>query len=133
METIDKNAEHEQSQEHNGCIGNPITNMLITSAQAFQLGAAESPCFVNSGQQPGDADHGYMAEELAGGEPPQAALDEVEALFEELQGKIEQAMGQVRATDERTAHLVLVSERLSRGMSDAHEKLDRLINHFKVA
>lgn len=128
METIDKNAEHGHGNENNGCIGHPITNMLMGSTSE----SAAALAFVNGGCQPGDEEHSYAAEGLAG-ELQREVLDEMDAMFEELHGQVQTALDQVRATDERTAHLVIVAERLARGVADAHEKLDRILNHFKVA
>lgn len=128
MENLEQKHECATDTEHNGCVGHPITNMLMTGAPV---------ALSNDGTQPGDADHAYAAQAPGGDElpdelPPEM-LAEMEAAFDELQGKAALALGQVSATDERTAHLVIDVERLSRGLDDAHGKLDRILNHFKVA
>ncbi|WP_314434639.1 hypothetical protein [Massilia timonae] len=124
METMEQKHECDTDAEHNGCVGHPITNMLM---------GAEPVALANDGAQPGDADHAYTAQAPGLDELPPQVLAEVEAAFDELHGKAALALGQVAATDERTAHLVIDVERLSRGLDDAHGKLDRILNHFKVA
>lgn len=126
-------------QAHNGCIGHPVTNLLMSASAAdmahtFAAAVAGPVAFVNDGQQPGDAGHGYVAEpDALGDEIPAEVLASIEAAFDDMTAKIETAVRQVRDTDERTAHLVITCERLARGQVEILEKIDRILNHFKVA
>lgn len=125
MENIEQKHDCATDAEHNGCVGHPITNLLMTGAPV---------ALSNDGAQPGDAGHEYVAQEQDDDDAlcPEA-LAEMERVFGEVQAGVERAISQIAATDERTAHLVIDVERLSRGLDDAHGKLDRILNHFKVA
>lgn len=106
MDTNEKQQEH----VHNGCVGHPVTNLLMNSAQAFRAGAEHEPF-------PFVAEPDELAEEI----PPEV-LASIEAAFDDLAGKVESAVRQVGATDERTAHLVILCESIAREQ-DAQGKL----------
>ena len=123
MENLEQ--KHECGADDNGCIGHPITNMLMSGEPATAVGVAgacegvgDMPCLGCDACPPDGAD-----------DMPPEFMTAVESMFEDMAGQVERAVDQIAATNTRTAHLVLEVEGLKTSMAEAHGKLDMLLRH----
>lgn len=134
MENIEQ--KQDDACEHNGCVGNPITNMLMSGAVAAAAARKSLSELIVYGDMITQeiVDDVKTVCESGGAETlPAEVMTALESEVEYLAGQANTVIRQVNDTDERTAHLVITCERLARGQVDLHAKIDRILNHFKVA
>ena len=117
MENLEQ--KHECGADDNGCIGHPITNMLMSGEPvALAENFLAMASFNGSDLPSGEAD-----------DIPPEFVAAMESMFEDMAGQVERAVDQIAATNTRTAHLVLDVEGLKTSLAEAHGKLDQLLRH----
>lgn len=124
MENIEQ--KHECGAEDNGCVGHPITNMLMSS-ETVVLGAGAPTTFLTMASFNGSDLPSGDAEDM----PPEFAAA-MESMLEDMAGQVERAVDQIAATNTRTAHLVLDVEGLKSSLAEAHGKLDSIFNNLQA-